>query len=59
MNRPQPKFKKHPNKLKVMDLEGTFSQVPYRVMHIEDIRMYIHTKLEEYNHTNLGKIWVD
>lgn len=39
--RAQPNFKKHPYKLMEDDPQGAFSTVPYSVLHVEDIRVYI------------------
>lgn len=42
-----PKFKKNPFKLVEDDPLGAFSSVSYGVLHVEDIRTYIHSNLEE------------
>lgn len=33
--------------------------VPYGVMHIEDVHIYIHTKMEEYDHTKMEEYQVN
>lgn len=40
-----------------MDLHGFILHIPYGVLHIEYFRIYIHYKLEEYNHSKLGEVW--
>lgn len=40
------KFKKHPFVSMENDPEGAFSQTPFEVLHVEDIRAYIHYKFE-------------
>lgn len=41
------KFKKHPYKSMEDDLNSAFPFVPYRVLHVEYIRAYIHCNIEE------------
>jgi len=36
-----------------VDLDGAFLEVPYGVMHEEDIRTYIHVALDENNDSKL------
>lgn len=45
--RARPKFKRHPHKSTETDPVGTLSSVPYGVLHMEDVRSYIHCKLED------------
>lgn len=40
------KFKRHPYKSMKEDPEGALSQTPHGVLHVEDIRAYIHSKME-------------
>lgn len=47
IERSHPKFKKDPYKYMEDDLEGEFSSVPHSVLHVEDIREYIHANIEE------------
>lgn len=47
MDRARPKFKRNPYKSKEDDLNGAFSFVLYGVLHVEDIRAYIHCNIEE------------
>lgn len=49
------KFKKHPYKSMEDDPEGAFSQTPHGVLHVEDIRAYIHCKLELIDNTQIIK----
>lgn len=46
-NRARPKFKKHPYKLMEDDLNGSFSSILYGMLHVEDIREYIHCNIED------------
>jgi len=46
--RPQPKFKKHPHKSIQVDPLGAFSSVLNGVLHVEDIRVYIHANIDEF-----------
>lgn len=52
-----PQFKKHPFKLIEIDLLGAFSSVPYVVLHVEDIRIYIHANLEEIGSSHLLNLY--
>lgn len=45
--RPQLEFRRHPHKSIETDPAGALSSVPYGVLHVEDIRSYIHCKLED------------
>ena len=40
------KFKKHPFVYLVDDLLGAFSQISQNVLYVEDVRSYIHYKIE-------------
>ena len=55
--RPRYKFKKHPFVSLIDDPLGAFSQILPNVLHIEDIKSYIHCKFEsvgdEYFHKDL------
>lgn len=57
-DRPRYKFKKHLFVSLIDDLLGVFSQIPQNVLHVEDIKRYIHYKFgiigDEYIHNNLG-----
>lgn len=46
-NHPHPEFKKHPFKSLLDDLLGEFLSVYLGVLHIEDIREYIHCDIED------------
>ena len=50
-DRPRYDFKKHPFISLLDDPIGAFLQVPKNVLHVEDIRSYIHCKIE-----NIGDI---
>lgn len=39
------------------DLDGELLHITYGVLHMEDVRAYIHFKLEEFNHTKLSDVW--
>lgn len=54
---PHPKFKQHLDKSMERDLDGAFSHTSYGVLLVEDIRIYIHAKLEMYNYTKLADEW--
>lgn len=43
----RPQFKIHPFKYIEDDPNGFFSFVPYRVLHVDDVRAYIHYTIEE------------
>lgn len=45
--RPHPEFKRHPFKSIETDPVRAPSGVPYGVLHVEDVRSYIHYKLED------------
>ena len=45
-NRPQYVFKKHPSISLLDDPLGVFPQASENVLHVEDIRSYIHCKIE-------------
>lgn len=57
-DRPRYKFKKHPFVSLIDDPLGEFSQILQNVLHIEDVRSYIHCKFksvgDEYIHKDLG-----
>lgn len=40
-------FKKHPYKSMKVDLVGAFSSIPHIFLHVDDVRAYIHCKIEE------------
>lgn len=42
----RPQFKKHPYK-SMEDPNGSFSYVSYGVLHVKDIRAYIHYSIED------------
>lgn len=45
--RERPQFKKHLVKLVEDDPNDAFSSVPYNVLHVDDVRAYIHCNIEE------------
>lgn len=45
--RARPIFKKHPHKSMEDDSNGAFSSISFGVLHVEDIRVYIHCNIEE------------
>jgi len=49
----QPKFKKHPHKSVEVNPLGTLSDVPHGVLHVEDIRAYIHASIHEFGDSKL------
>ena len=60
-NRPRYNFKKHPFVSLLDDPIGAFLWVPKNVLHVEDIRGYIHCKIESIGdskiHKDLEKMW--
>lgn len=46
-DRTRPVFKKHPYKSMEDDLVGVFSFVLHGVLHVDDVRAYIHCEIEE------------
>lgn len=52
-----PKFKKYPFKSIEVDPLGAFSYIPYEVLHVKDIRAYIHTNLEETRGSQLSNLY--
>lgn len=59
MEQLRPKFKKNPYKSMETYIEGAFLRVPYGVMHIKDVWIYIHTNMDEYKYTNMIEYWVN
>lgn len=53
VDKPRYKLKQHPYKSYEDDLKGAFSQTPIGVLHIEDIRAYIHCKYEITGEVNI------
>lgn len=49
------KFKKHPFISMENNPEGAFSQTPFGVLHVEDIRTYIHCKFESIGDLEIMK----
>ena len=54
-DRPRYNFKKHPFVSLLSDPIGAFLQVPKNVLHVEDIRSYIHCKIESIGDTEIHK----
>ena len=54
-NKPRYNFKKHPFVSLLDDPIGAFSQVLENVLHVEDIRGYIHCKIESIGDTEIHK----
>lgn len=54
---PRPRFKRHPDKSLMDDLDGAFSHILYGVLKTQDVRSYIHVKIEEYNHMKWNEVW--
>lgn len=54
-NRPRYNFKKHPFFSPLDDPTGAFSQVLENVLHVEDIRGYIHCKIESIDDLEIQK----
>lgn len=52
-----PKFKKHPFKSIEVDPLGAFSLVLYGVLHVKDIRAYIHENLEGLGSSRLLNLY--
>lgn len=50
---PRYKFKRNPFKSCEDDPEGSFSQTPVGILHVEDIRAYIHCKYETIGEVNI------
>ena len=53
--RPRYVFKKHLFISLLDDLLGEFSQVPENVLHVEDIRSYMHCKIESIGDAEIHK----
>jgi len=56
---PHPKFEKQFFKSLENDPLGAFSITPHGVLHMEEVRAYIHINLEDYDHMKLGKLYLD
>lgn len=56
-DKPRPKFKWHPYKSVETKPLGAFSSVPYRVLHKEDIRAYIHENIEELGSSQIMNLY--
>ena len=54
-DKPRYEFKKHPFISVLDDPIGTFSQVLENVLHVEDIRNYIHFKIESISDEKIHK----
>lgn len=52
-DRIRPQFKKHPYKSNEDDPNGAFSSVLYGVLHVENIRAYIHCNIEELGNVEM------
>ena len=52
-DRPRYKFKKHPFISLLDDPLHAFSRVPLNVLHVEDIRSYIHCKFESVEDSDI------
>jgi len=57
IDRPRPKFKKHPYKSLEVDPLGAFSSILHGVLHVEDVRAYIHANIEEFGESKLMDIY--
>lgn len=57
IDRERPNFKKHPYKLLEDDPSRAFSSVPYKLLHVEDIRAYIHSNIEELGSAPMMKLY--
>lgn len=57
IDRARPNFEKHLYKSIVDDLSNSFWSVPYRVLHVEDIRAYIHCNIEEIGISQMMKLY--
>lgn len=56
-NRARPKFKNHPYNLLEGDTKGAFSSILYGVLHVEDIRAYIHCDFKELESAKMMKLY--
>lgn len=54
---PHLKFKWHPFKSVENNPLGAFSSIPYSVLHIEDIRAYIHANIEDLGSSQLLNLY--
>lgn len=52
-----PNFKNHPFISMEDDHESVFSSVPYGVLHIEDIRVYMHCPIKELGSTQMLNLY--
>lgn len=52
-DRLHPKFKWHPYKFVDIEPLGGFSSVSYKVLHVEDIRAYVHANIEDLGTSHL------
>lgn len=54
-----PKFKKYPYKSMEDDSQGAFLTISYGVLHVEDIRAYIHCNFEELGNAEMLKLYTN
>lgn len=59
IDRSCPKFKKHPFKSIEEDPLGAFSSILYGVLHVEDIREYIHENIDELGSSQLSNLFMN
>jgi hypothetical protein len=56
-DRPHPKFKWNPFKFVEVEPLGAFSFVPHGVLHVEEIKFYVHANIEELRRTNMLNLY--
>lgn len=54
-----PVFKKHPYKSMEVDPIGTFSFILHGVLHVDDVRAYIHYEIEETSSEDILDFYID